>query len=426
MPYYEMMPAGLPAGLQTGMDAVLNKKMGTAGSYPPGTWPDTVNLLGLLDIKTALPVNDEITITDAAEDVPFKAINRRMMDTIAIQYFLYQQYRDGTSFDARSRSYEIDLGRPVYGAEFDVVSGTGTETHAGIKVSDLNWTYYTAGTNPIFYANNVPDMHIYSRGEMPSIKLNGFTTKNSQTRSYLSANLQDMEISATENVRTITFRYTAATSVADMLADLGNLTICYELEAAAQTPLIFQGQTLLSFGGTNIFTTNSNLYTSVEYRSNDTVAPSAVLTTKNITANGTYNASADSADGYSSVTVNVPETVPTVTPIMSANAFVTKSGVSGTNVSQVIRSITADAAGKLVFASGSYGVTNTGSNDGYFDIQLNGTSLVKQYCNTSTNTPITIPNTDVAQNDVLDIIVGFDNAHSNCNFQLYTAVVLVS
>lgn len=30
-----------------------------------------------------------------------------------------------------------------------------------------------------------------------------------------------------------------------------------------------------------------------------------VLTTKNITANGTYNASSDSADGYSSVTVNV-------------------------------------------------------------------------------------------------------------------------
>ena len=31
------------------------------------------------------------------------------------------------------------------------------------------------------------------------------------------------------------------------------------------------------------------------------------LTTKSITVNGTYNASSDSADGYSSVTVNVPE-----------------------------------------------------------------------------------------------------------------------
>ena len=31
------------------------------------------------------------------------------------------------------------------------------------------------------------------------------------------------------------------------------------------------------------------------------------LITKNITANGTYNAASDNADGYSSVTVNVPE-----------------------------------------------------------------------------------------------------------------------
>ena len=34
-------------------------------------------------------------------------------------------------------------------------------------------------------------------------------------------------------------------------------------------------------------------------------APSPTLITKSITANGTYNASSDNADGYSSVTVNV-------------------------------------------------------------------------------------------------------------------------
>lgn len=35
------------------------------------------------------------------------------------------------------------------------------------------------------------------------------------------------------------------------------------------------------------------------------IMPSASLTTKNITANGTYNASSDNADGYSSVTVEI-------------------------------------------------------------------------------------------------------------------------
>ena len=51
----------------------------------------------------------------------------------------------------------------------------------------------------------------------------------------------------------------------------------------------------------------------VTYRSSGTetiIAPD--LTTKSITANGTYNASSDNADGYSQVTVNVP-----TTPIIS-------------------------------------------------------------------------------------------------------------
>lgn len=38
-----------------------------------------------------------------------------------------------------------------------------------------------------------------------------------------------------------------------------------------------------------------------------TPAPEPILITKNITANGTYNAASDNADGYSGVTVNVPE-----------------------------------------------------------------------------------------------------------------------
>lgn len=41
----------------------------------------------------------------------------------------------------------------------------------------------------------------------------------------------------------------------------------------------------------------------------------SILTTKSITANGTYNASSDNADGYSSVTVNVPHVGPQLTLI---------------------------------------------------------------------------------------------------------------
>ena len=45
----------------------------------------------------------------------------------------------------------------------------------------------------------------------------------------------------------------------------------------------------------------------------------AVLTTKTITTNGTYAASSDNADGYSSVTVNVPAQMVTPNYVVDAN-----------------------------------------------------------------------------------------------------------
>ena len=45
--------------------------------------------------------------------------------------------------------------------------------------------------------------------------------------------------------------------------------------------------------------------------------PQATLGTKSITENGTYNASSDNLDGYSQVTVNVPEEVNKIIPYSS-------------------------------------------------------------------------------------------------------------
>ena len=71
MAFYEMLPgAGMPSGLQAGMDSVLNKKFGTSTTYPAEDWPDTVNLMGPLPEKT---VSGAIaTFDDGADDVPLK------------------------------------------------------------------------------------------------------------------------------------------------------------------------------------------------------------------------------------------------------------------------------------------------------------------------------------------------------------------
>lgn len=66
---------------------------------------------------------------------------------------------------------------------------------------------------------------------------------------------------------------------------------------------------------------------------------SAVLTDKTITSNGTYPASADDADGYSKVTVNVPSDQPTL-------------------------------VGKIITENGTYNASEDNA-DGYYQVQVN-------------------------------------------------------
>ena len=58
----------------------------------------------------------------------------------------------------------------------------------------------------------------------------------------------------------------------------------------------------------------------------DVPSGSSTLTTKTITENGTYNASSDEADGYSSVTVNVPQ------PSGTKQISITQNGTTTENV----------------------------------------------------------------------------------------------
>ena len=70
MAWFKCGGGGIPAALKSLMNTVLNKKWGTSGTYPPETWPETVNLMGPLEEKTVS--GSVVTFSDGADDVPLK------------------------------------------------------------------------------------------------------------------------------------------------------------------------------------------------------------------------------------------------------------------------------------------------------------------------------------------------------------------
>ena len=72
MTWYRVGGGGLPPQIKTDMNNVLNKKMGTSGqTYPPTEWADDVNLMGMLEIKTAS--GSIASFSDGADGVPVKS-----------------------------------------------------------------------------------------------------------------------------------------------------------------------------------------------------------------------------------------------------------------------------------------------------------------------------------------------------------------
>ena len=82
MAFYRCGGGGIPSSLKTDMNAVFNKKFGTAVDYPPEGWPDDVNLMGPLPEKTIVssPIAD---FSDGADDVPTKSLVVTIPPTIS-------------------------------------------------------------------------------------------------------------------------------------------------------------------------------------------------------------------------------------------------------------------------------------------------------------------------------------------------------
>ena len=114
------------------------------------------------------------------------------------------------------------------------------------------------------------------------------------------------------------------------------------------TTVSYKGQTLTTVSNDTKTLLTEGKYLEDDLTLTDVSGGGAVLTTKNISTNGTYNASSDSADGYSQVTVAVPASaVDTGTKSITANGTHDVIGYASANVN-VPNSYSASDEGRVV------------------------------------------------------------------------------
>ena len=107
-----------------------------------------------------------------------------------------------------------------------------------------------------------------------------------------------------------------------------------------------------------------------KFRQPPNSAAEATIVSKNITANGTYNASADSADGYNPVTVAVPEKT-IVSKSITANGTYNASSDSADGYNPVTVAVPEKTiVSKSIIANGTYNAS-ADSADGYDPVTVN-------------------------------------------------------
>lgn len=331
MAYFRTGGGGIPAALKTGMNNVLNKKFGTTGQdYNPNDWPDDVNLMGALEIKTASGAI--ASFSDGADDVPI-ADGEFAIDYTGDPISEITIGQTGKNwFDGFTKGYGINSTTgvispnangaisgyiPIFGTNY-TITGLTNLIHSFIAYYDKNKSFISRTSE-----NNKSQIIGFS------VPANAAFMVVYQYISNDSGTLDDLDDLETQlEIGTTATSYEPFISVPDKTVDFDGSIYggSYNSVTGVLTSTkASDGSDLAEPVETNIGPTaiasllgNNNIYcdtgdTTIDYRSSGTetiITPT--LVTKQITQNGTYNAADDQADGFSSVTVAVPGNVPFV------------------------------------------------------------------------------------------------------------------
>lgn len=256
-----------------------NKNFVSYANYGSQTYP-RYNVIGISYIRIRYEY-ETVTFSNSAM-IEYRAVGETEPTS-------YEPYIEPTTHTA-------NLGRTIYGGTADIVNGTGTETHKEIAFSDLTWTYDS--TYSRFLSSAVSGIKIQSGRTLPMVCDPYTVIDDGRT----IANVPDMSIYNSGNSGGFYVHDARYTTVEDFLQNMGNTVVCYPL--ATPETFTFTAVPIISRLGDNTMWGDGDL--SVVYRSSgtQTLIPPTLIS-KTITANGTYTASDEDADGYDTVTVNV-------------------------------------------------------------------------------------------------------------------------
>ena len=153
----------------------------------------------------------------------------------------------------------------VYGGTLDVTTGVLTVDKVSVDLGTLNWTYYTAGNNPIFYAE--PSGHkAYANGEALNAICSCYAVGNpAAARSTLTSYLADKKFSwITGASGSFTVRDSSYTDKTTFTTAMNGQTLVYPLA----TPVTYQltpTEVTALLGENNIWT-DANGDVAVVYR----------------------------------------------------------------------------------------------------------------------------------------------------------------
>lgn len=242
--------SGIPSQVNTDMNNVLNKKFSTSGqTYPPLEWADDVNLLGLLEEKTASGAI--ANITDGADGVPLK----NWLVTLPASLDGYTEvngYKGGKNFLPIAVDY-LNYTQTKNDMTISVLAN-GKVKFNGTATANTDFTFYSASvpSEPHLFVRN--GTYTFSNIGSGSVKMvvsggnnNGFPYREIANGSYTGTVTDE-----TKPFNYIIFRISSGVTLLNVeiepMLEVGSTATAYEAYEAPTTYTAQLGRTI--YGGT--------------------------------------------------------------------------------------------------------------------------------------------------------------------------------